>query len=236
MNTTKPPFDDVLVRQAVFHALDRQELLDVAYSGQGRPLNGGYLPDDRFGALTEPVYGEPDLDTARDLLAEAGYPDGFETTITVIATSAFQVRQAEVEQEQLRAIGIEATIVPVESAVSTQIVADGDFELYQGGFGMRSDPDERFTAGFTTDGGLNYGGWSDAEFDQLIEDARGETDAEARAELYQEAEMILATRGPSAFTFLTADYDVVGADVMGYRGDQTPNFNIYKYLWLEPAS
>ncbi|MFC4555630.1 ABC transporter substrate-binding protein [Georgenia faecalis] len=232
LNTAREPFDDERVRQAIFLALDRQELLDVANQGQGIPLNGGYLPPDRMGGLQEAVYGEPDLERARELLAEAGYEDGFEAELTVIGTSAFQVRQAEVEQAQLAQIGIEITINPVDAAVSREITGSGDFDMYQSGFGLRADPDERFSAAFTTDGGLNYANWSDEEFDALIEEARASASQEERAELYQQADRILAERGPAAFTILTADYDVVWENVMGYRGDSTPSFSIYKHLWL----
>lgn len=232
LNSSQEPFDDVRVRQAIFLALDRQELLDVANEGQGLPLNGGYLPPDRWGGLQEPVYGEPDLDRARELLAEAGYEDGFAAELTVIGTSAFQVRQAEVEQAQLAQIGIDITINPVDASVSRELTASGDFEMYQSGFGLRADPDERFSAAFTTGGGLNYAGWSDEEFDSLIEQARVAATQEERAVLYEQADLILAERGPAAFTILTADYDVVWENVMGYRGDPTPSFAIYKHLWL----
>lgn len=232
LNSSRAPFDDERVRQAIFYALDRQELLDVANQGQGIPLNGGYLPPDRWGALTEPVYGAPDLDRARELLADAGYPDGFEAELTVIGTSAFQVRQAEVEQAQLAQIGIDITINPVDAQVSREITDSGEFDMYQSGFGLRADPDERFSAAFTTGGGLNYANWSDEEFDSLIEQARVTALQEERAELYQQADRILAERGPAAFTILTASYDVVWKNVMGYRGDPTPSFSIYKHLWL----
>ncbi|ROR73302.1 ABC transporter substrate-binding protein [Bogoriella caseilytica] len=233
LNASREPFDDERVRQAIFLALDRQELLDVANQGLGMPLNGGYLPPDRWGAITEPVYGEPDIDRARELMAEAGYEDGFEAELTVIGSSAFQVRQAEVEQAQLAEIGIDITLNPVDAAVSREITASGDFDMYQSGFGLRADPDERFTAAFTTDGGLNYANWSDEEFDSLIEEARGVSSQEERAELYEQADRVLAERGPAAFTILTASYDVVWENVMGYRGDPTPSFSIYKHLWME---
>lgn len=236
MNSSVEPFNDERVRQAIFYALDRQTILDIANSGEGLPLNGGYLPPDRWGGLTEPIYGAPDLDKARALLAEAGYPDGFDTTLTVIATSAFQVRQAEVEKEMLAEIGINVTINPVEAQVATDMTRAGDFEMYQSGFGLRADPDERLTAAFSTGGGLNYANWSDPEFDALLEEARGELDQDRRAELYQQADTILATRGPAAFTILTADYDVVWKNVNGYRADPTPGFGIYKYLWMSEDS
>lgn len=236
LNSSVAPFDDVRVRQAIFHALDRQVLLDIANAGLGLPLNGGYLPPDRWGGLTEPVYGAPDIETAKALLAEAGYPDGFDVTLTVIGTSAFQVRQAEVEKEMLAAIGIDVTIEPVEAQVATEMTRAGDFEMYQSGFGLRADPDERFSAAFTTGGGLNYAKWSDPEFDALIEQARVEVDQAVRAELYQQADYILATRGPAAFTILTADFDVVWKNVYGFRADPSPGFGVYKYLWIDPAA
>lgn len=233
MNASKAPFDDERVRQAVFHALDRQELLDVANSGLGTVLNGGYLPEGRWGALKKPVYGEPNLEKAKSLLAEAGLPEGFETSLIVISTSAFQVRQAEVEQQQLAKIGIKVTIESLEATVATERAKSGDFEMFQSGFGLTYDPDERFTASYLEGGGLNYGGWSDAEYEALIVEARSELDRDAREGLYEQAEQILAERGPSAFTFVDANFDIVQDYVMGYAGDPTPTFRFYKYLWLD---
>lgn len=233
MNTSIAPFDDVRVRQAIFYALDRQELLDAANSGQGTVLYAGYLPPDRFGAVTEPIYGEPDLDKARELLEEAGYPDGFSTSIMAVSTSAFQTRQSEVIQQQLAELGIEVELQFLESTTTSQKASSGDFDMYQTGYTMSADPDERFTAAFLTGGGTNYGDWSDAEYDELIKQARVELDPAARGELYQQAETILAERGPIASTFVTADFDVVRTNVMGYNGDPTPSFRFYKRLWLD---
>lgn len=233
LNASKAPYDNEKVRQAIFLALDRQELLDVANSGHGVPLNAGYLPPDRWGSVNEPIYSTPKVEEAKALLAEAGYPDGFDAEIMVIGTSAFQVRQAEVEQAQLAAIGITVTIKPVDAQVSTQELKAGNFDMYQSGFGLRADPDERFSAAFTTGGGLNYSKFSDPEFDELIIAARSELDRDTREGLYEQADRILAERGPAAFTILTADYDAVAANVNGYRGDSTPNFSIYKYLWID---
>ncbi|TDB92949.1 hypothetical protein E1091_12380 [Micromonospora fluostatini] len=233
LNTSKAPYDDVKVRQAIFLALDRQEILNVANSGFGTALNAGYLPPDRFGALTEPVYGQPDIEKAKTLLTEAGYPDGFEAKLMVIATSAFQVRSAEVEQQQLAKIGIRVTIESVESTIADTRTKSGDFDMYQSGFGLTYDPDERFTASFLANGGLNYGNWSDPEYENLVVQARSELDKDKRAALYQQAEKILAERGPVAMTFLNADYDVVQKDVMGYRGDATPTYRFYRNIWLD---
>ena len=233
LNTTKAPFDDVRVRQAIFLALDRQEILDVANSGYGQPLDAGYLPPERFGALTEPMYGEPDIERAKELLAEAGYPDGFDANLVVISTSAFQVRSAEVEQQQLAKIGIDVEIQAVESNIASERVAALDFDMYQSGFGMTTDPDERFSASFSDGGGLNYGNWSDPEYEELVAEARTIVDPKEREELYRKAETILAERGPVAMTWVNADFDIVQKDVMNYRGDPMGSFRFYKHLWLD---
>lgn len=233
LNTSRAPFDDERVRQAIYVALDRQAILDVANAGIGAPLNAGYLPEGRFGALDEPVYGEPDLERARELLEEAGYPDGFETTLLVISTSAFQVRSAEVLQAQLAEIGIDITLEPAESTIANARMAEDDFDMFQSGFSLTIDPDERFTSSFTDGGGLNYGNWVDEEYEELIADARSELDPEAREALYQQAERILAERGPVAMTYIDANYDVVLDDVRGYRGDGTPTYRFFSNLWLD---
>jgi len=233
MNTSRAPFDDERVRQAIFLALDRQELLDAANSGQGTVLYAGYLPPDRYGAVKDAIYGEPDLDRARELLEEAGYADGFEASIMAVSSSAFQTRQSEVIQQQLAKIGITITLEFQEATTTSQRARDADFDMYQTGYTMSTDPDERLSGAFVTGGSTNYGKWSDAEYDRIIAEARTELDREAREALYVQAETILAERGPIASTFVTADFDVVGTHVMGYRGDPTPSFRFYKAIWLD---
>ena len=233
MNTQKKPFDDVRVRQAVFYALDRDQILAVSNSGFGTPLKAGYLPPDRWGSIKEAIYDKPDIAKAKALLTEAGYPNGFKTEILTISTSAFQVRQAEAEQQQLKAIGIEATIKSVESTVLNPTVAAGNFEMYQSGFSMTLDPDELFSRAFLSTGGNNYGKWVDKEYDDLIVKARSQTDRAEREKTYQQAERILATRGPAAMTWVSADFDVVAKKVMGYKGDATPSYRFYRDLWFQ---
>ena len=67
----------------------------------------------------------------------------------------------------------------------------------------------------------------------LVVQARSEMDKDKRAALYQQAEKILAERGPVAMTFLNADFDVLQKDVMGYKGDPTPTYRFYRHIWLD---
>jgi len=232
LNTSRRPYDDVRVRQAIFHAIDRGEILEIANSGHGQPLFGGYLPPDRWGGLRTPVHGAPDLARARALLADAGFRQGFQTTLTVNASSAFQLRSAQVIQAQLQQIGIRITLRPVESTVANAATRNNDFDLFQSGFSLSLDPDERLTSAFATGGGLNFGNWSDPEYDRLLAAARAERDRAARELLYHESERILATRGPVAMTWVSADYDVISERIMGYRGDSSPSYRFTKALWF----
>ena len=233
MNTQRKPYDDVRVRQALMYAMDRQQIIEVSNSGLGTVLNAGYLPPDRFGGIKTPIYGKPDLVKAKQLLTEAGYPTGFKTTLLVISTSAFQVRQAQAEQQQLKAIGIDAEIKQVEATVANPAIAAGNFDLYQSGFSMTLDPDEVLTRAFSTAGGNNYGKWSDKEYDELLAKGRTTSDRTQRDAIYQQAEKILATRGSAVFTWASADFDVVLKKVRGYKGDATPSYRFYRELWFE---
>jgi peptide/nickel transport system substrate-binding protein len=232
LNTSRKPYDDVRVRQAIYHALDREEILEIANSGHGQPLNAGYLPPDRWGSVKTPIYGAPDIAKAKALLAEAGLANGFTTNLLVNSTSAFQVRSAEVIQQQLAKIGIRVTLRLAEATVTNAALRRDDFDLFQSGFSLSLDPDERFSSAFVTDGGTNYGKWSDPAYDALVIAARSETDRAKREALYQQAETILALRGPVAMTWVSADYDVVRREVMGYVGDSSPSYRFYRHLWL----
>jgi peptide/nickel transport system substrate-binding protein len=84
-NTARPPFDDPRVRQAVAYAVDRQAYVDTVLFGYGKPMDGGSIPESNWAYADLHTYAERDLDKAKALLAEAGYPDGLDTTIKLAA-------------------------------------------------------------------------------------------------------------------------------------------------------
>jgi peptide/nickel transport system substrate-binding protein len=101
LNCTKAPFNDVRVRQAIAKALDRQLMTDVILFGYGTPIDGGPIPSWSWAYADLHTYPAPDIDGAKQLLADAGYPDGFSFTIGAGANFAAQVQAAEMIQEQL---------------------------------------------------------------------------------------------------------------------------------------
>ena len=128
MNNAREPFDDLRVRQAVAHAIDRQATIDGAMFGYGTPIGSHFAP--HHPAYVDLTALSPyDPEKAKALLAEAELPDGFQTTLT-LPPPAYARRGGEIVASQLRAVGIEAQIVNVEWAQWLEQVFKGkDFGL-----------------------------------------------------------------------------------------------------------
>ncbi|MBU2513154.1 ABC transporter substrate-binding protein [bacterium] len=127
-NNKKGPFQDLRVRQAIAHALDRQAIIDGAMFGFGTPIGTHFSPH-------HPAYKDftgkfpYDLNKAKKLLAEAGYPDGFNATIKLPPPS-YARRGGEIIASQLAKIGIKLEIIPVEWAQwIDQVFKNKDYDL-----------------------------------------------------------------------------------------------------------
>lgn len=202
-----PIMSNTKVRQAIVYAIDRQAIIDALFTGSGYPSTAPLAPV-TFG-YSDLGEIEQDLELAKSLLAEAGYPDGFDTKI--ITTERYQngIELAEIISQQLAEIGINAEIEVWEwSALSASwngITAD---EFDQPIFIMGAGPSMRDADGglrglyTTSETGLNdrnYGFYSNAEVDALIEQGMQETDQQKRVEIYKEAMEILYREDPVAF-------------------------------------
>jgi peptide/nickel transport system substrate-binding protein len=105
MNVTVKPFDDVKVRQAIAYAVDRQQLIDLSMTGVAKPWYSP-VPEGFFGATPDVPHYEHDVSKARQLLTDAGYPDGLDVTLNVYDT---QKLRSDVLSEQLKQVGIRVT-------------------------------------------------------------------------------------------------------------------------------
>lgn len=127
-NNRKAPFDQLKVRQAMAHALDRQAIVDGAMFGIGTPIYTHYPPHGPAFVDLSGLYPH-DVAKAKALLAEAGFPDGFDATIK-LPPPAYARRGGEVVAAQLREVGIRLEIIPVEWAQWLEQVFKGhDFDL-----------------------------------------------------------------------------------------------------------
>src|SRR5690606_32307252 len=128
MNNAKAPFDNLQVRQAISHALDREEIILGATDGLGAPIGSHFSPaNEAYEDLTG-TYPH-DVEKAKALLAEAGFADGFSATIK-LPPPPYARTGGEIIASQLREVGINLEIIPMEWAQwLEQVFTNKDFDL-----------------------------------------------------------------------------------------------------------
>ena len=203
LNTTIPPYDNPKVRRALFLAVDRQAQLDAFGFGKGSihgPLPSWLwfgLPEEEllevpgFRQTADGKKDPQDLEMAKQLLAEAGYPDGFDATITVRQTGIY-ADQAALLKDQFREIGIDITTRPMESTAGIAAFLALDFEMGIQGTGFAfHDPDQILAGLYLPRGARNYPGWEHPKITQLYDQQARATDQTKRGEIISEIEQIL---------------------------------------------
>ena len=193
------------VRQAIVHAIDREAIRNALFANASAPCTGPLSPV-VFGSHD---YGqiEQDQEKAKALLAEAGYPDGFDTKIVTTTQYDKGVELAEMLAAQLKEIGINAEIEVMEFSVLLPLwsgVTEEEFDqpmFIMGAGTSMVDADGGYRGLYTTtpDGrnDRNYGFYSNADVDRLINAGMTETDPEKRKEYYEEAGQILYLDDPA---------------------------------------
>lgn len=201
INVEAEPFDDVKVRQAVSMAINKEEIIDGVYDNVGIPAIGPLAPN-VFG-YDESVSGiEYDVDRAKELLAEAGYEDGFSTTIWT-NDSEQRMDTAIAIQSQLAELDIDVQIEELEWGAYLERTANGEHDMFILGWStVTSDADygmyPLFHSSQHGDPG-NRSFLSDDKVDELLQSAREETDPDKRQELYSEAQELLVELAPMLY-------------------------------------
>jgi peptide/nickel transport system substrate-binding protein len=228
------PLGDPKVRQAIGMAIDRGPIVDSAVFGFGTAVGTIFPPDFWAAAPIEPA--APDIEGAKALLAEAGYPDGFDTMITSWAQYSFLSNAAVVIQEQLKQIGVNAELNLVENATMIADVhtpASKNYQLGVTGTSGYIDPHPLIQPSFMTDGSSNSMGYSNPEMDALIDQGMIETDLEARAEIYRKIQDIMVTDNPWIFLFVANQFEAMKVDVKGFVHMATGSNRFLKEVWLD---
>ncbi len=207
MNHARPPFDNVLVRQAVAHAIDRQAIIEGAMFGYGTPVGTHFAPH-HPAYLDLTAQSAYDPDRARALLAEAGFPDGFATTLR-LPPPAYARRGGEILASQLRAVGIEAEITNVEWAQwIEEVFTNKNFDLTivshtePMDIGIYANPDYYFQ-------------YDSPEFQGIMADLTAATDDASRITLMQAAQRRIAEDFVNGFLFQLPMLTVAKAGVQG---------------------
>lgn len=207
MNNAQAPFDNPQVREAVAHAIDRQSIIDGAMFGYGTPIGTHFAPHNpAYVDLTEQSDFDPEK--SRALLAEAGFPDGFETTLDLPPPS-YARRGGEIIAAQLADVGITANINNVEWAQWLETVFKGkNFGLTiishtePMDIGIYANPDYYFQ-------------YDNADFQALMTRLNATTDPEMRDKMLGQAQEIIARDYVNGYLFQLAALSVAKAGVQG---------------------
>src|SRR5690625_3219988 len=200
-NMEKEPFDDERVRQAISMAIDKDQIIDGIYDGFGEPAIGP-IPPDVLG-YDESVSGlDHDLEKAKELLAEAGYEDGFSTTIWT-NDDRERVDTATNVQAQLKEIGIDVKVEELEWGAYLEQTANGEHEMFVLGWSsVTGDSDYAMYPLFHSNNLGDPGNRTftvDEELDELLDEGRQEPDEEKRLEIYSEAQEMLVDIAPMIY-------------------------------------
>lgn len=218
LNNKAKPFDDVKVRQALSYAINVDEIIKGVAAGYGTKLGSNMSPvmAKYYQAGLEKTY-KTNIDKAKKLLKEAGYPNGFSTTITVPSNYTFHVDTAQVIVEQLKKIGVTAQIKQVEWGVWLSDVYKGrkfDSTI----IGLTSDNTPSSVLGrYQSTGGSNFINYSNAEYDDVLAKAEKETDDKKRTADYKQLQTILTKDAASVYIQDPNILIAIRKNIQGYK-------------------
>ena len=195
LNNDNGPMSDLLLRRAVLHALDKRTIVAAILEGVGEAAAGPFAPSEAWANpdLTPDTF-DPEL--ASSLLAEAGYGEG-ELTLRLwtYPSRATQPPIAVAMQQMLGDVGINTEIRIAPYGTLEADVLAGDYDIFivsRGHLRDTYDPEGYLAADYGCDGGYNLSQYCDAALDELLAEARGLSDSEARNDIYRQVEQIIA--------------------------------------------
>ncbi|WP_299440460.1 ABC transporter substrate-binding protein [uncultured Rhodospira sp.] len=208
LNHRRAPLDDVRVRRAISHALDRRAIVDGAMFGYGTPIGSHFAPHHPAYVDLTGMYPH-DPEAAKALLAEAGIAPGDLSLTLHLPPPSYARRGGEIVAAQLAEVGIKVEIIPVEWAQWLEQVFRGhDFDMTIVSHTEPLDIDIYARDDY-------YFGYDNPAFDAVIDRLQGTADPEARADLYREAQTILAEDAVNGFLFQLAKHGVWDARLRG---------------------
>lgn len=202
MNVTMKPFDNILVRQAINHALNRKFYLEAIYHGTGiiatNPVPPALWSYDK--TLKDYEYNP---NKAKALLKKAGLEQGFETEMwTLPVTRPYNPdgkKMGELMQADLAKVGIKVKLLTFEWPTFVKKSRSGEQSMIQFGWTGNNDPDtflNDLLSCPSVESGNNTARWCNIEFNELVTKARGVTDQKKRLQLYKKAQIIFKAEAP----------------------------------------
>jgi peptide/nickel transport system substrate-binding protein len=187
-NNTVKPLDNPKVRQAIGLALDRKALVAGAFFGQATPILGGVIPEWNWGHSDVKFFGErAEAAKAKALLAEAGVPNGFETSMTIASSFPAMVAMAPIIQANLAAVGIKAQIKTMEiPRYWDEVWGPSKFDVTTMYWvSPLADPDDFVTNNYKCGMAINVQKSCSKEMDAILEEAKSAANQDARKAAYK---------------------------------------------------
>lgn len=229
-NTTHKPFDDVRVREAVSLALNRAEILSLAEFGMGQPTGPIPVAATQWALpLSRIPFSSLDIARARSLLADAGYPNGFSFKLTCSSTYEGGLSVAQVAQNELKQIGLDAQLDVVEWGVYIDKWVKRDFDTMIELRGGSEEPDRFLYRTLYSTGGVNNFLFKDAEVDKLLDAGRTQTRFADRKSTYDRLQAAISEKAPLVFLYCPNENQVLGKRLSGFR--IVGNGSLYYLAW-----
>lgn len=233
LNTTRPPLTDPRIRRALALAIDREAIVK-------KILRGGQLPAASFtppgmGGYSPPLLLSSDIDKARGLLVEAGYPGGrgLPKLELIFNTSETHRVIAEAIQEMWRRdLGLEVTITNQELKSTLDSRRAGNYQILRSVWTADYNDPSSFLNIWTAASGNNYTGWVDPDYDALLFAADRTIDPNARADLFTRAETRLLEAAPLIPVYHYTHVFLIQPSVRGWH-PTVLDHHPYKNVWLE---
>ena len=205
--------------QALCYAIDRQGIMDMVAYGHGAAVGSSIYPAFTKYFLPELVDKYPhSVEKAKELLAQAGYPNGFDMTISVPNNYQPHMDTAEVVAEQLREAGIRVTIQPVEWSTWLDTIYNGrQFQATVVGVDAANMTARAMLERFTSDYAKNFINYSNPAYDALFQQAINATDEATQTDLYKQMETMLADTAANVYIQDLSDLVAMRQDLGGLK-------------------
>lgn len=233
LNTTRPPLGDKRVRKALALAMNRKEIVDTVLRGPEQPAF--HLVPPGMAGYESPTLGEEDIARARELLAEAGFPEGkgFPRLEILYNTDDQHEAVAELARKQWqKALGITVTLQNETWSSYQDRLRMSKFDVgRQAWIGDYIDPNTYIDM-YVTDGENNQTGWSNSEYDALVEQAKSVRDPAERLAVLRKAEAILMEEMPIIPIYFYVSRNMVRPYVRGFYNNLQDMHPLHK-MWID---
>ena len=227
------PLADPLVREAMNYAANKEAIVQIVTFGVGTPQTSYMSTATPLHAGTEPLFPY-DLARAQELMAQSGYPDGFSTTLLVLAGNQDEIGIGTALQQMWSQIGIDLELQQVDNATRTEEYRNGTFDMRVAAWTNDIADPGQITSYFAYSPTIDalHSGWKNDEVDQLFEASQSEIDVAARTEQYARIQEIFNTTGPTIPLYETPYPVALQERVHGFVQIPLGN-NIFRSVWLD---